>query len=119
MHRVTPAVLPPVCYSGPYYSRRGASLSNSLVQFTMTFNCRGTDPASRCVMRKRFPVGLFGLLGLAATVIVSAQGRPGMPPLADRIAHTDPARYRSSPAVHGPKTSPHSSMMCEPASASP
>src|SRR3954470_14444542 len=52
-------------------------------------------------MIKRTAAGLFGVLSLAATVLVSAQGRPGMPPLADRIAHTDPARYRSSPAVHG------------------
>jgi mannose-6-phosphate isomerase-like protein (cupin superfamily) len=52
-------------------------------------------------MRKRPAVGVLGLLSLSATVLVSGQGRPGLPPLADRIAHTDPARYRSSPAVHG------------------
>jgi len=52
-------------------------------------------------MSKRPAVGLFGLLSLTASVLVSGQGRPGMTPLADRIAHTDPARYRSSPAVHG------------------
>ena len=55
---------------------------------------------------------LFGLLSLSASVLVSGQGRAGTPAapsaanpprlaLAERIAHTDPARYRSSPAVHG------------------
>jgi mannose-6-phosphate isomerase-like protein (cupin superfamily) len=52
-------------------------------------------------MRKCLAVGVLGLLSLSATVLVSGQARPGMPPLADRIAHTDPARYRSSAAVHG------------------
>ena len=52
-------------------------------------------------MNRRPAIGLCGLLSVAATVLASGQGRPGMPPLADRIAHTDPARYRSSPAVHG------------------
>ena len=62
-------------------------------------------------MRLRHRLGLFGLLSLSATVLVSGQGRggapapasgnPPRPALADRIAHTDPSRYRSSPAVHG------------------
>ena len=45
-------------------------------------------------------LGLLALLSLSASVLVSGQGRSGAP-LAERIAHTDPARYRSSPAVHG------------------
>jgi len=62
-------------------------------------------------MRLRHRLGLFGLLSLSATVLVSGQGRGGAPAppsgtpsrsaLADRIAHSDPARYRTSPAVHG------------------
>src|SRR5690242_9552702 len=55
-------------------------------------------------MRQRRRLALFGLLSLSATVLVSGQGRagaPARPALAERIAHTDPARYRASPAVHG------------------
>jgi mannose-6-phosphate isomerase-like protein (cupin superfamily) len=62
-------------------------------------------------MRQRPRPGLFVLVSLSATVLVSAQGRggapapaagaPSRPALADRIAHSDPSRYRSSPAVHG------------------
>jgi mannose-6-phosphate isomerase-like protein (cupin superfamily) len=62
-------------------------------------------------MRQSARPGLFVLVGLSATVLVSAQGRGGppapapgaasRPALADRIAHSDPSRYRSSPAVHG------------------
>jgi mannose-6-phosphate isomerase-like protein (cupin superfamily) len=63
-------------------------------------------------MRQRPHLGLFALMSLAASVLVSGQGRAGAPAappaatpprlaLAQRIAHTDPARYRSSPAVHG------------------
>ena len=49
-------------------------------------------------LRRPPGLGLFGLLSLSVSVLVSGQGRAG---LADRIAHTDPARYRSSSAVHG------------------
>ena len=63
-------------------------------------------------MRRPPRLGLFGLLSLSASVLVSGQGRAGAPAppsaasppriaLAERIAHTDPTRYRSSPAVHG------------------
>ena len=62
-------------------------------------------------MRLCHRLGLFGLLSLSATVFVSGQGRgaapvpppgnPSRPALADRIAHSDPARYRTSPSVHG------------------
>src|SRR5580765_5621975 len=63
-------------------------------------------------MRQRPYLVLLGLLSLSASVIVSGQGRAAAPAapsaanpprlaLAERIAHTDPARYRSSPAVHG------------------
>ena len=61
-------------------------------------------------MRLRHRVGLFGLLSLSATVLVSgraggapapASGNPPRSALADRIAHTDPSGFRSSPAVHG------------------
>jgi mannose-6-phosphate isomerase-like protein (cupin superfamily) len=62
-------------------------------------------------MRQRSRLGLFALVSLTASVLVSGQGRAGAPAapaanplrlaLADRIAHTDPARYRSAPAVHG------------------
>ena len=51
-------------------------------------------------MNGRSAIGLCGLLSVMATVLASGQGRAVIP-LADRIAHTDPARYRSSPAVHG------------------
>ena len=54
-------------------------------------------------MRHRHRVGLFGLVCLSATMLVSGQGRggapaapspanPSRPALADRIAHNDPAR---------------------------
>src|SRR4051812_9140905 len=63
-------------------------------------------------LRQRPRLGLLGLLSLSASVLVSGQGRARSPAapsganpprlaLAERIAHTDPARYRSSPAVHG------------------
>jgi mannose-6-phosphate isomerase-like protein (cupin superfamily) len=63
-------------------------------------------------MRQHVRLGLFGLFSLSAGVLVSGQGRAAAPAppsaappsrlaLADRIAHTDPARYRSSPAIHG------------------
>jgi len=63
-------------------------------------------------MRQRPHLALFALMSLSASVLVSGQGRagapappstanPSRPTLAERIAHTDPARYRSSPAVHG------------------
>src|SRR3954470_1782644 len=63
-------------------------------------------------MNRRRGIGLLGLLSLTATVFVSGQGRAGAPAppaaanpprlaLSDRIAHTDPARYRSAPSVHG------------------
>jgi mannose-6-phosphate isomerase-like protein (cupin superfamily) len=63
-------------------------------------------------MRQRPHLVLLGLLSLSASVLVWGQGRAGAPAappaanpprlaLAERIAHTDPARYRSSPAVHG------------------
>ena len=59
-------------------------------------------------MRQRPRLGLFGVLSLSASVLVSGQGRAGAPAppsaanpprlaLAERIAHTDPARYRPSP----------------------
>ena len=60
-------------------------------------------------MKQRFAIGLIGVLGLSATAIVAAQ-RGGAtaapaaaqrPSLAQRIAHSDPSRYRSSPSVHG------------------
>jgi len=55
-------------------------------------------------MNTRPAVGLFGVLSRSAAVLVAGQGRaaaPTSPGLADRIADTDPARYRASPAVHG------------------
>ena len=60
-------------------------------------------------MKQRLGIGLIGVLGLSATVLVAAQrvGAPAppsaaqRPALAQRIAHSDPSRYRSSPRVHG------------------
>jgi len=60
---------------------------------------------------KRYAIAWI-VLGLLASPIVAQQGGAGAPapnpaatpprlPLAQRIAHTDPARYRPSPAVHG------------------
>src|SRR6476660_3031350 len=60
-------------------------------------------------MKERLAIGLLGVLGVSATTFVAARrdAAPGplaaaqRPPLAQRIAHTDPSRYRSSPSVHG------------------
>ena len=60
-------------------------------------------------MEQRLAIGLIGVLGLSATALVAAQrGAAPAPPataqrpaLAQRIAHSDPSRYRSSPSVHG------------------
>jgi mannose-6-phosphate isomerase-like protein (cupin superfamily) len=63
------------------------------------------------LMKTRPAIGLIGVLALSATVFLSGQRGPAGPapvpqanpsrlPLAQRIAHTDPSRYRSSPGVH-------------------
>jgi mannose-6-phosphate isomerase-like protein (cupin superfamily) len=63
------------------------------------------------MVKKRFALAVV-LLGVAAPAIVAQRGGAGAPapnpaatplrlPLDQRIAHTDPARYRASPAVHG------------------
>ncbi len=64
-------------------------------------------------MKKRFTMAVL-FLGLSVAAIVAQQGGAGAPapapnpaanpprlPLAQRIAHTDPSRYRVSPSVHG------------------
>ena len=64
-------------------------------------------------MKKRFTMALL-FLGLSVAAIVAQQGGAGAPApapnpaanpprlaLAQRIAHTDPSRYRVSPSVHG------------------
>jgi len=62
-------------------------------------------------MKKRLAIALL-LLGSSAPAILAQQGGAGAPapnpaanpprlPLAQRIAHNDPARYRPSPSVHG------------------
>jgi mannose-6-phosphate isomerase-like protein (cupin superfamily) len=63
-------------------------------------------------MRKPVAIVLIGVLGMSAAGLVAWQGGAGAPapnpaanpprlPLAQRIAHTDPSRYRPSSAVHG------------------
>jgi len=63
-------------------------------------------------MKRVLAVALVGMLGVSATGLVARQGAAGPPapnpaanpprlPLAQRIAHTDPSRYRPSSAVHG------------------
>jgi mannose-6-phosphate isomerase-like protein (cupin superfamily) len=63
-------------------------------------------------MRKPLAIVLIGVLGMSAAGLVAWQGGAGAPapnpaanpprlPLAQRIAHTDPSRYRPSSAVHG------------------
>src|SRR6187401_174425 len=60
-------------------------------------------------MKPRVAIGLIGVLGLSVTALVAAQrGAAPAPPaaaqrpsLAQRIAHSDPTRYRSLPSVHG------------------
>ena len=63
-------------------------------------------------MKRVLAVVLVGMLGVSATGLVARQGAAGPPapnpaanpprlPLAQRIAHTDPSRYRPSSAVHG------------------
>jgi mannose-6-phosphate isomerase-like protein (cupin superfamily) len=62
-------------------------------------------------MRPRLTLA-FAVFASSATVMVAQQGGAGSPapnpaanpprlPLAQRIAHTDPSRYRPSPSVHG------------------
>src|SRR3954470_6569732 len=54
-------------------------------------------------MNKMLPVALVAL-GLLAPAVIAQQGPPASAQtvtLAQRIAHTDPARFRASPAVHG------------------
>jgi mannose-6-phosphate isomerase-like protein (cupin superfamily) len=54
-------------------------------------------------------IGLIGGLAMSATVLPGAQrgaapappATPARPALAQRIAHSDPSRYRTLPAVHG------------------
>lgn len=43
-------------------------------------------------------LGVTGLVGIAIAQPIAAQA--AAPPLADRIAHSDPANYRMSPSVH-------------------
>ncbi|HVW05698.1 MAG TPA: hypothetical protein VHB78_11870, partial [Vicinamibacterales bacterium] len=50
-------------------------------------------------MKSTSLVAVLALVGAAA--FPSAQQPAADRPLAQRIAHTDPARYRPSPAVHG------------------
>ena len=63
-------------------------------------------------MRKSLAIALIGLLSMSAAVLVARQGGAGAPapnpaanpprlPLAQRIAHNDPSRYRPSTNVHG------------------
>jgi mannose-6-phosphate isomerase-like protein (cupin superfamily) len=54
-------------------------------------------------MKQRFAIAVIAF-GLAVPGIVATQTPPAAPPrqsLDQRIAHTDPSRYRPSPAVHG------------------
>jgi mannose-6-phosphate isomerase-like protein (cupin superfamily) len=56
-------------------------------------------------MRTSPAIALAGAVALSATVLASGQrgappANPLRPTLAQRIAHTDPSRYRSSPGVH-------------------
>ena len=64
-------------------------------------------------MKRRLTIALL-FLGFSVAAIVAQQGGAGAPapapnpaanpprlPLAQRIAHTDPSRYRVSPSVHG------------------
>src|SRR6187401_1328711 len=64
------------------------------------------------VMKRTLALSLVGLLGMSATGLIARQAPAGPPapnpaatpprlPLAQRIAHTDPSRYRPSSAVHG------------------
>ena len=62
-------------------------------------------------MRPVLAMALVGVVGVSAAVAVAQQGggapapnpaaNPPPLPLAQRIAHNDPSRYRPSPAVHG------------------
>jgi mannose-6-phosphate isomerase-like protein (cupin superfamily) len=63
-------------------------------------------------MKRTLTLSLVGLLGMSAAGLIAQQAPAGPPapnpaanpprlPLAQRIAHTDPSRYRPSSAVHG------------------
>jgi mannose-6-phosphate isomerase-like protein (cupin superfamily) len=54
-------------------------------------------------MKKQF-LTLASMLAVAGAISIAQQGTPVSPqklPLAERIAHTEPSKYRDSPSVHG------------------
>src|SRR5215813_13912111 len=79
----------------------------------MRISCYGLRPLKERVMKKRLAIA-FLFLASTVSAIVAQQGGAGAPPsapnlaanpprlpLAQRIAHNDPSRYRPSPGVHG------------------
>ena len=55
-------------------------------------------------MTKKLLFSVSTIVAITAGVLLGQQGAPASPasvPLADRIAHTTPAKYRPSPSVHG------------------
>ena len=100
--------------SGMYpFIRQFKSLQEAIKKFNRISTGRVTRRLrdEESLMQLRLAIGLIGVLGLSATVLVvgPARRRAGAgagtasqrPSLAQRIAHTDPSRYRSSPGVHG------------------
>src|SRR5436190_10299455 len=64
------------------------------------------DQMRKRVMKKRLAIAVLGpVLSIAARVAQQPAPNPAANPLrvplAQRIAHTDPSRYRPSPSVHG------------------
>jgi mannose-6-phosphate isomerase-like protein (cupin superfamily) len=55
-------------------------------------------------MTKKLIVGVLSIVAMTAGALLAQQGAPASPqklPLAERIAHTAPGKYRVSPRVHG------------------
>jgi mannose-6-phosphate isomerase-like protein (cupin superfamily) len=55
-------------------------------------------------MTRKLVVAVLSIVAMMAGVMLAQQSAPANPqalPLAERIAHTEPAKYRPSPSVHG------------------
>ena len=55
-------------------------------------------------MTRKLLVGVLSIVAMMAGVLLAQQAAPASPqklPLAGRISHTEPGKYRPSPAVHG------------------
>src|SRR5688572_8755044 len=55
-------------------------------------------------MTKKLLIAVMSIVAMMAGALIAEQAGPANPqklPLAERIAHTEPSKYRASPRVHG------------------